>query len=53
MTMTMTLTLTQVHICAMVKLDLHSELFALAHGLVEEYPAAAVSWYAVDCYTTG
>ena len=26
------------------------ELFYLAHQLVEEYPAAAVSWYAVGCY---
>jgi len=39
-----------VHVCSMMRLDLHSELFYLAHQLVEEYPAAAVSWYAVGCY---
>eukprot|EP00325_Prymnesiales_sp_UTEX-LB-985_P008131 CAMPEP_0174710430 /NCGR_PEP_ID=MMETSP1094-20130205/12069_1 /TAXON_ID=156173 /ORGANISM="Chrysochromulina brevifilum, Strain UTEX LB 985" /LENGTH=330 /DNA_ID=CAMNT_0015909239 /DNA_START=12 /DNA_END=1004 /DNA_ORIENTATION=+ len=39
-----------VHVCSMVKLDLHSELFALAHQLVEEYPSASISWYAVGCY---
>jgi len=39
-----------VHVCSMMRLDLHSELFYLAHQLVEEYPSAAVSWYAVGCY---
>lgn len=39
-----------VHVCSMMRLDLHAELFYLAHQLVEEYPAAAVSWYAVGCY---
>ena len=39
-----------VHVCSMMRLDYHSELFYLAHQLVEEYPAAAVSWYAVGCY---
>jgi anaphase-promoting complex subunit 6 len=39
-----------VHVCSMMRLDYHSELFYLAHQLVEEYPGAAVSWYAVGCY---
>jgi len=39
-----------VHLCSMVRLDHHSELFSVAHQLVEEYPGAAVSWYAVGCY---
>ena len=39
-----------VHVCSMMRLDYHSELFYLAHQLVEEYPASAVSWYAVGCY---
>ena len=39
-----------VHVCSMMRLDYHAELFFLAHQLVEEYPSAAVSWYAVGCY---
>jgi anaphase-promoting complex subunit 6 len=39
-----------VHICCMMRLDYHAELFYLAHQLVEEYPSLAVSWYAVGCY---
>lgn len=39
-----------VHVCSMVRLDLRSELFSLAHQLVEEYPSTAVSWYVVGCY---
>tara|TARA_B110001452_G_scaffold95437_1_gene78866 strand:- start:729 stop:953 length:225 start_codon:yes stop_codon:yes gene_type:complete len=39
-----------VHVCAMVHLHLHAELFYLAHMLVEEYPQRAVSWFAVGSY---
>jgi len=39
-----------VHICSMTRLKLHSELFSLAHQLVEEYPQQAVSWFGVGCY---
>ncbi|KAL1529343.1 hypothetical protein AB1Y20_000297 [Prymnesium parvum] len=39
-----------VHICSMTRLNLHSELFYLAHQLEEEYPQLAVSWFAVGCY---
>ena len=39
-----------VHICSMSRLNLHTELFALAHQLVEDYPHEAVSWFAVGCY---
>ena len=34
----------------MTRLNQHSELFYLAHQLVEEYPQHAVSWFAVGCY---
>ena len=34
----------------MTRLNLPSELFYLAHQLVEEYPQQAVSWFAVGCY---
>ena len=33
-----------------VELDKASDLFYLAHKLVDEYPKAAVAWYAVGCY---
>ena len=39
-----------VHICAMVHLNLHADLFYLAHQLVEDYPQQAVSWFAVGSY---
>lgn len=39
-----------VHICAMVELELKSDLYYRAHQLVEGYPDRAVSWFAVACY---
>ena len=35
---------------ALIAPQLHSDLFALAHSLVEEDPQSAVSWFAVGCY---
>ena len=31
-------------------LNLHADLFYLAHQLVEDYPQQAVSWFAVGAY---
>jgi len=33
-----------------VHLNLHADLFYLAHQLVEDYPQQAVSWFAVGAY---
>ena len=39
-----------VHITALVGLSRKSELFLIAHNLVDAYPSRAVSWFAVGCY---
>ena len=39
-----------VYLAAMVELGLKCELFYCAHRLVDAYPKAAVSWFAVGCY---
>lgn len=39
-----------IHLCALVELELKSELFYTAHQLVEAYPGKAVSWLAVGMY---
>jgi anaphase-promoting complex subunit 6 len=39
-----------VQLSALVHLEQASELFVLAHQLVEEHPKLAISWYAVACY---
>lgn len=44
------LSILPIHVCSLAKLSLHSELFTLAHQLVEAYPQQAIPWFAVGCY---
>ena len=39
-----------IHVSALVELGHKSELFYVAHNLVEAYPERAIAWYAVACY---
>ena len=39
-----------VHITALVEVGKKSDLFQIAHQLVDAYPTKAVSWFAVGCY---
>lgn len=39
-----------VYIASMVQLEMKSQLYRLAHSLVEANPKRAISWYAVGCY---
>ena len=39
-----------IHISCLVELKKSSELFRLAHNLVDNYPHKATAWYAVGCY---
>eukprot|EP00466_Bigelowiella_natans_P006498 jgi/Bigna1/38873/e_gw1.28.15.1 len=39
-----------VHICCLVELNLKTQLFFLAHQLVESYPTKPISWFAVAAY---
>ncbi|ETO08727.1 hypothetical protein RFI_28660 [Reticulomyxa filosa] len=38
------------HISCLVELGKQSEMYLLAHDLIENYPEKAISWYAVGCY---
>ena len=39
-----------VHISSLMEIDKPTQLFSIAHQLVDLYPESAISWFAVGCY---